>query len=170
MKNKKTTILVLSILLVITILFLVALFLKDYITFKEPNIPEDETIQIATLKGIYTEILKGENLEKNATVSFDESALKNLVTKEKFSDKGTEELNSILENYKGTEKQYVISVTYAGGILKTSFKEYIALDEPFCITEVVTKYKLKVKNGAITYSQHGDQLNILSQPASEPKK
>lgn len=152
MNNKKIIILILSILVVIAALVLAFILVKDHLPKKQVKLPEDESIQIATLKEIYEDFLSQFANLKDSTITFDESAYLNLVTKQKFSEKSIEVLNTVIQDYNGDSSTFTISASYSNGVLELNINEYIGVYSYNNYTGT-TKYTLNFKDNKINYTR-----------------
>lgn len=157
MKLNKMIIISLSILAILIFTFIIYTFLSNYMI---PNIPDDENLQVSVLEEIYRDFLDGQELN-NCTIAIDESALLNLITNEKFSDSGIEELKDITKRYKGytiTSKKYVLSSTYSNGVLKLKLFEQPRGLSSFDLYECTSTYKLINYDDKLSYTKKGEDI------------
>lgn len=157
MKSNKIIIISLSILAILIFTFIIYTFLNNYMI---PNIPDDENLQVSVLEEIYRDFLDGQELT-NCTIAIDESALLNLVTKEKFSDSGIEELKYITKIYKGYTsfyKEYVLSSTYSNGVLELKLSEQPDVLSSFDLYECTSTYKLINYDEKLSYEKRGEDI------------
>lgn len=160
MKNKKIIIICLSILVIIATVFLTFVLIEDYLPKKQVKLPENESVQISTLKEIYEDFISQfENL-KNSTITFEDNAFLNLVTRQKFSEKSIEELNSVVKDYNGDDSICTVSVKYSNGILELTVNEYIGVYSYNNYTGTTT-YTLEFKNNKINYTR-GKTMSIFN--------
>ncbi len=161
MKSNKLIIILLSTLVIIASLILCYLLLRDYIPRKKVKIPEDEELQITLLQDIYKDFLSNQNLDAG-TISLDESAMINLVTKKKFSDKNIEKLTLITSTYTGESTKYILSSIYNNGKLKLKLSEYVDPIYSHCTYECISEYKLDFKNSTLSYTSNGASTTLFS--------
>lgn len=160
MKNKKIVIIILSVLVIIAALILTFILLEDNLPQKQVKLPENESVQVAALKEIYEDFISQFKDLNNSTITFDESAFLNLVTKQKFSEKNIEVLNSVVEKYNGNDSTCTVSALYSNGVLVLTINEYIGLYSYNNYTGT-TKYTLEFKNNKINYTR-GETLSTFS--------
>lgn len=142
-----------NILIIILIAICVIIF-GLWIVFKSNSIDkliEDENVQVDTLINIYKDVVER---NKEANIILGESALKNIITKENFTDENTLKIKSVEKNsaefnvtcslYKSYSKsKHVVTVTVIGDDGKTRNTE---------------EYKLYVKDGKVEVEHKGGTM------------
>lgn len=134
---------------ILIIFFIAFLLLKSFITRKNNEILKNENIQIELLKKIYTNFIESNN-KNNDNIILDNTALRNLLTKETFS----EEHQYLLKQIGAKENPdftYILSLTYNidSKILKLTLMEENGLET------IIQKYKLNIKNNNLVFEPTG---------------
>lgn len=108
MKKDKTIILTLSIIIIILVLGLLG---YTWYKYQSEKVLSDNLKQIQLLNEIYSDFIS-KNKEENSTITFDDSALTNFITKEKYSNSDIEKLKELEINLENSDKTFTFSIMY----------------------------------------------------------
>ncbi len=154
MKDKKIKV-ILVVILVLVIVAIILIVSRIYIKFRNGEIMSSEEKQIIVLDKLYREFLSNSIDKADVTITLNDSALRNIVTKQSFSK---ENINKLIEIEIQSENPSNIYTLYAkiGG----KFIELTLIDESGTIE--VQKYELYISNGNIEYKTSGKGFICVS--------
>ena len=104
MKSNKN-IVMLIILCVVVLLAVIAVFFVNKNSVN--NYIKDEKVQVETLKEIYKDMFSNLNTQ-DVNIVLDETALKNILTDEKFSEENVTKLQEVEKNVEGAQSTYTL--------------------------------------------------------------
>lgn len=148
MKSNKNIIILFSF-FVIVLLTVIAVFLVNKNSVN--NLIKDENVQVDTLSGIYTDMLNTINTE-NISIVLDESALKNVLTDESFTEESALKLRKIERSVENSQSTYTLYVKYSKDTYTISIN---IIETGIGKTKINQKYKLNVKDGKINFERDG---------------
>ncbi len=142
MKSRKGIILLICLAVVVVIIAVVAILLFN--SNKVERLLKDENVQVELLASMYKDMLK---FNDDANIVLDESALKNILTNEKFSEENTSKLKEFEKDMESS-RTLILKVTYA----KKTHTLYLSLtDTRNNIKVESSQYKIDVSNGKLVY-------------------
>lgn len=141
----------------ITLIFLIiiiALVLALFFIFGNNNsnvdkIIENENVQIAVLTDIYVDVLSTINTD-DGNIVLDNSALKNILTNEDFSEEGILKLKSVEKTNEDTNITYTIYSKYLSTTHTLSIE---IIKDGTGYMKHTQKYTLSVDNGKINFER-----------------
>jgi hypothetical protein len=150
---KKILLTILTILIVFILIILLIIFL---LFNSNKKIYLNDQNQVEVLNKMYTEFILEENNE-NSNIILDDSAIKNIITKEYFDDSSIFKLRSLETNCDNPESNYILSLKY------NSKKRIIELTLSDTYgNKVKQEYILKIQNGKINYEKNGNRTVLVS--------
>lgn len=108
MKKDKAIIITLSTIIIILIL---GLLVYTWYKHQSEKVLSDSSNQVELLNEIYSDFIS-KNKEENATITFDNSALTNFITKEIYSNSDIEKLKELEINLENPNKTFTFSIMY----------------------------------------------------------
>ena len=141
MKKDKAIIITLSTIIIILIL---GLLVYTWYKHQSEKVLSDSSNQVELLNEIYSDFIS-KNKEENSIIMFDDSALTNFKTGEKFSDSDIEKLKDLEINLESPDKTFTFSTRYdnilnyltvtlkENGTNTSVSKDYILKPSPFKI-------------------------------------
>ena len=154
MKSSKN-IVMLIVLCVVVLLAVIAVFFVNKNSVN--NCIKDEKVQVETLKEIYKDMFSNFNTQ-DVNIVLDETALKNILTDERFSEENVTKLQEVEKNVEGAQSTYtlytkyskdteVISIEVNGSGVKNSKR--------------IQQYKLNVKNSKLNFERYKAGTTIV---------
>ena len=154
MKSSKN-IVMLIVLCVVVLLAVIAVFFVNKNSVN--NCIKDEKVQVETLKEIYKDMFSNFNTQ-DVNIVLDETALKNILTDERFSEENVTKLREVEKNVEGLQSTYtlytkyskdtgVITIEVVGGGVKNSKR--------------IQQYKLNAKNSKLNFERYKAGTTIV---------
>ena len=154
MKSNKN-IVMLIILCVVVILAVIAVFFVNKNSIN--NCIKDEKIQVETLKEIYKDMFSNLNTQ-DVNIVLDETALKNILTDERFSEENVTKLQEVEKNVEGTQSTYTLYTKYSKDAQVITIEvDGSGVDN----SKMMQEYKLNVKNGKVIFERSGFGNTIM---------
>lgn len=116
----------------------------------------DNKNQVELLSEMYKDFVLDININEY-NISLDDSAIKNLITKEYFDESSIDILKQVETSYSDSKSDYILSLKYDYNkkIIELTLKN----DSGNMIRQ---KYILKIKNGKINYEKYDNGFIIMS--------
>ena len=116
----------------------------------------DNENQVELLSEMYKDFVLDTNINEY-NISLDDSAIKNLITKEYFDESSIDILKQVETSYSDSKSDYILSLKYDYNkkIIELTLKN----DSGNMIRQ---KYILKIKNGKINYEKYDNGFIIMS--------
>ncbi len=116
----------------------------------------DNKNQVELLSEMYKDFVLDININ-DYNISLDDSAIKNLITKEYFDESSIDILKQVETSYSDSKSDYILSLKYDYNkkIIELTLKN----DSGNMIRQ---KYILKIKNGKINYEKYDNGFIIMS--------
>ena len=154
MKSNKN-IVMLIILCVVVILAVIAVFFVNKNSVN--NCIKDEKVQVETLKEIYKDMFSNLNTQ-DVNIVLDETALKNILTNERFSEENVTKLQEVEKNVEGAQSTYTLYTKYS----KDAEVITIEVDgSGVSYSKRIQQYKLNVKNGKVNFERYKAGTTII---------
>ena len=154
MKSNKN-IVMLIILCVVVILAVIAVFFVNKNSVN--NCIKDENVQVETLKEIYKDMFSNLNTQ-DVNIVLDETALKNILTDERFSEENVTKLQEVEKNVEGTQSTYTLYTKYSKDAQVITIEvDGSGVDN----SKMMQEYKLNVKNGKVIFERSGFGNTIM---------
>ncbi len=116
----------------------------------------DNKNQVELLSEMYKDFVLDININEY-NISLDDSAIKNLITKEYFDESSIDVLKQVETSYSDSKSDYILSLKYDYNkkIIELTLKN----DSGNMIRQ---KYILKIKNGKINYEKYDNGFIMMS--------
>ena len=116
----------------------------------------DNENQVELLSEMYKDFVLDTNINEY-NISLDDSAIKNLITKEYFDESSIDILKQVETSYSDSKSDYILSLKYDYNkkIIELTLKN----DSGNMIRQ---KYILKIKNGKINYEKYDNGFIMMS--------
>ena len=116
----------------------------------------DNKNQVELLSEMYKDFVLDININEYS-ISLDDSAIKNLITKEYFDESSIDILKQVETSYSDSKSNYILSLKYDYNkkIIELTLKN----DSGNMIRQ---KYILKIKNGKINYEKYDNGFIMMS--------
>ena len=154
MKSSKN-IVMLIVLCVVVLLAVIAVFFVNKNSVN--NCIKDEKVQVETLKEIYKDMFSNLNTQ-DVNIVLDETALKNILTDERFSEKNVTKLQEVEKNVEGAQSTYTLYTKYSKDT------EVIAIEvngSGVKNSKRIQQYKLNVKNSKLNFERYKAGTTIV---------
>ena len=154
MKSNKN-IVMLIILCVVVLLAVIAVFFVNKNSVN--NCIKDEKVQVETLKEIYKDMFSNLNTQ-DVNIVLDETALKNILTDERFSEENVTKLQEVEKNVEGAQSTYTLYTKYSKDT------EVIAIEvngSGVKNSKRIQQYKLNVKNSKLNFERYKAGTTIV---------
>ena len=154
MKSNKN-IVMLIILCVVVLLAVIAVFFVNKNSVN--NYIKDEKVQVETLKEIYKDMFSNLNTQ-DVNIVLDETALKNILTDERFSEENVTKLQEVEKNVEGAQSTYTLYIKYSKD---TEVITIEVVGSGVDNSKTTQEYKLNVKNGKVVFERSGFGNTIM---------
>ena len=148
-------IVMLIVLCVVVLLAVIAVFFVNKNSIN--NCIKDEKVQVETLKEIYKDMFS--NLKtQDVNIVLDETALKNILTDERFSEENVTKLQEVEKNVEGAQSTYTLYTKYSKDT------EVIAIEvngSGVKNSKRIQQYKLNVKNSKLNFERYKAGTTIV---------
>ena len=154
MKSSKN-IVMLIVLCVVVLLAVIAVFFVNKNSIN--NCIKDEKVQVETLKEIYKDMFSNLNTQ-DVNIVLDETALKNILTDERFSEENVTKLQEVKKNVEGAQSTYTLYTKYSKDT------EVIAIEvngSGVKNSERIQQYKLNVKKSKLNFERYKAGTTIV---------
>ena len=154
MKSSKN-IVMLIVLCVVVLLAVIAVFFVNKNSVN--NCIKDEKVQVETLKEIYKDMFSNFNTQ-DVNIVLDETALKNILTDERFSEENVTKLREVEKNVEGLQSTYTLYTKYSKDT------EVIAIEvngSGVKNSKRIQQYKLNVKNSKLNFERYKAGTTIV---------
>ena len=154
MKSSKN-IVMLIVLCVVVLLAVIAVFFVNKNSVN--NCIKDEKVQVETLKEIYKDMFSNFNTQ-DVNIVLDETALKNILTDERFSEENVTKLREVEKNVEGLQSTYTLYTKYSKDT------EVIAIEvngSGVKKSKRIQQYKLNVKNSKLNFERYKAGTTIV---------
>ena len=154
MKSSKN-IVMLIVLCVVVLLAVIAVFFVNKNSIN--NCIKDEKVQVETLKEIYKDMFSNLNTQ-DVNIVLDETALKNILTDERFSEENVTKLQEVEKNVEGAQSTYTLYTKYSKDT------EVIAIEvngSGVKNSKRIQQYKLNVKNSKLNFERYKAGTTIV---------
>lgn len=154
MKSSKN-IVMLIVLCVVVLLAVIAVFFVNKNSVN--NCIKDEKVQVETLKEIYKDMFSNLNTQ-DVNIVLDETALKNILTDERFSEENVTKLQEVEKNVEGAQSTYTLYTKYSKDT------EVIAIEvngSGVKNSKRIQQYKLNVKNSKLNFERYKAGTTIV---------
>lgn len=154
MKSNKN-IVMLIILCVVVLLAVIAVFFVNKNSIN--NCIKDEKVQVEILKEIYKDMFSNLNTQ-DVNIVLDETALKNILTDERFSKENVTKLQEVEKNVEGAQSTYTLYTKYSKDT------EVIAIEvngSGVKNSKRIQQYKLNVKNSKLNFERYKAGTTIV---------
>ena len=154
MKSSKN-IVMLIVLCVVVLLAVIAVFFVNKNSVN--NCIKDEKVQVETLKEIYKDMFSNFNTQ-DVNIVLDETALKNILTDERFSEENVTKLQEVEKNVEGAQSTYTLYTKYSKDT------EVIAIEvngSGVKNSKRIQQYKLNVKNSKLNFERYKAGTTIV---------
>ncbi len=155
MKDRKIKVIPVVALVILLILVIILIVSKMYINRRNEEIMSSEGNQIIVLNKLYREFLSNSIDKSDVTIILNDSALRNIVTKQPFSEENINKLKEIEIQSENPSNIYTLYAKIGG-----KFIELTLIDENNTIE--VQKYELYINNGNIEYKKSGEGFMCVS--------
>lgn len=145
----------LIILCVVVLLAVIAVFFVNKNSIN--NCIKDEKVQVETLKEIYKDMFSNFNTQ-DVNIVLDETALKNILTDERFSEENVTKLQEVEKNVEGAQSTYTLYTKYSKDT------EVIAIEvngSGVKNSKRIQQYKLNVKNSKLNFERYKAGTTIV---------
>ena len=145
----------LIILCVVVLLAVIAVFFVNKNSVN--NCIKDEKVQVETLKEIYKDMFSNLNTQ-DVNIVLDETALKNILTDERFSEENVTKLQEVEKNVEGAQSTYTLYTKYSKDT------EVIAIEvngSGVKNSKRIQQYKLNVKNSKLNFERYKAGTTIV---------
>ena len=154
MKSSKN-IVMLIVLCVVVLLAVIAVFFVNKNSVN--NCIKDEKVQVETLKEIYKDMFSNFNTQ-DVNIVLDETALKNILTDERFSEENVTKLREVEKNVEGLQSTYTLYTKYSKD---TGVITIEVVGSGVDNSKTTQEYKLNVKNGNVVFERSGFGNTIM---------
>ena len=154
MKSSKN-IVMLIVLCVVVLLAVIAVFFVNKNSVN--NCIKDEKVQVETLKEIYKDMFSNFNTQ-DVNIVLDETALKNILTDERFSEENVTKLQEVEKNVEGLQSTYTLYTKYSKD---TEVITIEVVGSGVDNSKTTQEYKLNVKNGNVVFERSGFGNTIM---------
>ena len=154
MKSSKN-IVMLIVLCVVVLLAVIAVFFVNKNSVN--NCIKDEKVQVETLKEIYKDMFSNFNTQ-DVNIVLDETALKNILTDERFSEENVTKLREVEKNVEGLQSTYTLYTKYSKDT------EVIAIEvngSGVKNSKRIQQYKLNAKNSKLNFERYKAGTTIV---------
>ena len=154
MKSSKN-IVMLIVLCVVVLLAVISVFFVNKNSVN--NCIKDEKVQVETLKEIYKDMFSNFNTQ-DVNIVLDETALKNILTDERFSEENVTKLREVEKNVEGLQSTYTLYTKYSKDT------EVIAIEvngSGVKNSKRIQQYKLNVKNSKLNFERYKAGTTIV---------
>ena len=148
-------IVMLIVLCVVVLLAVIAVFFVNKNSVN--NCIKDEKVQVETLKEIYKDMFSNLNTQ-DVNIVLDETALKNILTDERFSEENVTKLQEVEKNVEGAQSTYTLYTKYSKDT------EVIAIEvngSGVKNSKRIQQYKLNVKNSKLNFERYKAGTTIV---------
>lgn len=148
-------IVMLIVLCVVVLLAVIAVFFVNKNSVN--NCIKDEKVQVETLKEIYKDMFSNLNTQ-DVNIVLDETALKNILTDERFSKENVTKLQEVEKNVEGAQSTYTLYTKYSKDT------EVIAIEvngSGVKNSKRIQQYKLNVKNSKLNFERYKAGTTIV---------
>ncbi|MGN1013441.1 MAG: hypothetical protein ACI4ON_06440 [Clostridia bacterium] len=148
-------IVMLIVLCVVVLLAVIAVFFVNKNSIN--NCIKDEKVQVETLKEIYKDMFSNLNTQ-DVNIVLDETALKNILTDERFSEENVTKLQEVEKNVEGAQSTYTLYTKYSKDT------EVIAIEvngSGVKNSKRIQQYKLNVKNSKLNFERYKAGTTIV---------
>ena len=154
MKSSKN-IVMLIVLCVVVLLAVIAVFFVNKNSVN--NCIKDEKVQVETLKEIYKDMFSNFNTQ-DVNIVLDETALKNILTDERFSEENVTKLREVEKNVEGLQSTYTLYTKYSKdtGVITIEF-----VGSGVKNSKRIQQYKLNVKNSKLNFERYKAGTTIV---------
>ena len=154
MKSSKN-IVMLIVLCVVVLLAVIAVFFvnKDSVN----NCIKDEKVQVETLKEIYKDMFSNLNTQ-DVNIVLDETALKNILTDQRFSEENVTKLQEVEKNVEGLQSTYTLYTKYSKD---TGVITIEVVGSGVKNSKRIQQYKLNVKNSKLNFERYKAGTTIV---------
>lgn len=154
MKSSKN-IVILIILCVVVLLAVIAVFFVNKNSVN--NCIKDEKVQVETLKEIYKDMFSNFNTQ-DVNIVLDETALKNILTDERFSEENVTKLREVEKNVEGLQSTYTLYTKYSKD---TGVITIEVVGSGVKNSKRIQQYKLNVKNSKLNFERYKAGTTIV---------
>ena len=148
-------IVMLIVLCVVVLLAVIAVFFINKNSVN--NCIKDEKVQVETLKEIYKDMFSNLNTQ-DVNIVLDETALKNILTDERFSEENVTKLQEVEKNVEGAQSTYTLYTKYSKD---TEVITIEVVGSGVDNSKTTQEYKLNVKNGNVVFERSGFGNTIM---------
>ena len=154
MKSSKN-IVMLIVLCVVVLLAVIAVFFVNKNSVN--NCIKDEKVQVETLKEIYKDMFSNFNTQ-DVNIVLDETALKNILTDERFSEENVTKLREVEKNVEGLQSTYTLYTKYSKD---TEVITIEVVGSGVKNSKRIQQYKLNVKNSKLNFERYKAGTTIV---------
>lgn len=154
MKSSKN-IVILIILCVVVLLAVIAVCFVNKNSVN--NCIKDEKVQVETLKEIYKDMFSNFNTQ-DVNIVLDETALKNILTDERFSEENVTKLREVEKNVEGLQSTYTLYTKYSKD---TGVITIEVVGSGVKNSKRIQQYKLNVKNSKLNFERYKAGTTIV---------
>ena len=154
MKSSKN-IVMLIVLCVVVLLAVIAVFFVNKNSVN--NCIKDEKVQVETLKEIYKDMFSNFNTQ-DVNIVLDETALKNILTDERFSEENVTKLQEVEKNVEGLQSTYTLYTKYSKD---TGVITIEVVGSGVKNSKRIQQYKLNVKNSKLNFERYKAGTTIV---------
>ena len=154
MKSSKN-IVMLIVLCVVVLLAVIAVFFVNKNSVN--NCIKDEKVQVETLKEIYKDMFSNLNTQ-DVNIVLDETALKNILTDERFSEENVTKLQEVEKNVEGLQSTYTLYTKYSKD---TGVITIEVVGSGVKNSKRIQQYKLNVKNSKLNFERYKAGTTIV---------
>ena len=154
MKSSKN-IVMLIVLCVVVLLAVISVFFVNKNSVN--NCIKDEKVQVETLKEIYKDMFSNLNTQ-DVNIVLDETALKNILTDERFSEENVTKLREVEKNVEGLQSTYTLYTKYSKD---TEVITIEVVGSGVKNSKRIQQYKLNVKNSKLNFERYKAGTTIV---------
>ena len=154
MKSSKN-IVMLIVLCVVVLLAVIAVFFVNKNSVNKCI--KDEKVQVETLKEIYKDMFSNFNTQ-DVNIVLDETALKNILTDERFSEENVTKLREVEKNVEGLQSTYTLYTKYSKD---TGVITIEVVGSGVKNSKRIQQYKLNVKNSKLNFERYKAGTTIV---------
>lgn len=148
-------IVMLIVLCVVVLLAVIAVFFVNKNSIN--NCIKDEKVQVETLKEIYKDMFSNLNTQ-DVNIVLDETALKNILTDERFSEENVTKLQEVEKNVEGAQSTYTLYTKYSKD---TGVITIEVVGSGVKNSKRIQQYKLNVKNSKLNFERYKAGTTIV---------
>ena len=148
-------IVMLIVLCVVVLLAVIAVFFVNKNSVN--NCIKDEKVQVETLKEIYKDMFSNLNTQ-DVNIVLDETALKNILTDERFSEENVTKLQEVEKNVEGLQSTYTLYTKYSKD---TGVITIEVVGSGVKNSKRIQQYKLNVKNSKLNFERYKAGTTIV---------